>query len=110
MDVGYIKEGDTVHLKLDAYPFQRHGTLDAKVRTISEDAFRRDPSGKGGIDAYYLARLALEAGMLKNMSETTRILPGMTLSAEVVVGKRTVLSYIVWPITKGLDEAIREPK
>jgi HlyD family secretion protein len=48
--------------------------------------------------------------MLKNMSETTRILPGMTLSAEVVVGKRTVLSYIVWPITKGLDEAIREPK
>jgi hemolysin D len=37
-------------------------------------------------------------------------LPGMTLSAEIVVGQRTIMSYIAWPLTKGLDEAVREPK
>jgi HlyD family secretion protein len=37
-------------------------------------------------------------------------MPGMTLSAEIVVGKRTIMSYIAWPITKGLEEAVREPK
>ena len=110
MDVGYIKVGDAVHLKLDAFPFQRHGTLEAKVRTISQDAFKRDVSAKGGLDAYYLARVSFEGGGLKNMIDSTRLLPGMTLNAEIVVGKRTILSYIAWPITKGLDEAVREPK
>lgn len=109
VDVGYIKLGHPVHLKLDAYPFQKHGTLDATVQTISEDAFRRDPAAKSGADAYYLSRITLEKTNLKNMLETSRLLPGMTLSAEIVVGKRSVLSYLVWPITKGMSEAIREP-
>lgn len=110
VDVGYIKVGDMVHLKLDAFPFQRHGTLDAKVRTISQDAFKRDVSAKGGMDAYYLARISFEGSRLKNMLDSSRLLPGMTLSAEIVVGQRTIMSYIAWPLTKGLDEAVREPK
>jgi HlyD family secretion protein len=110
VDVGYIKTGDAVHLKLDAFPFQRHGTLDGKVRTISQDAFKRDTSAKGGLDAYYLARISFESSGLKNMIESSHLLPGMTLNAEIVVGQRTIMSYIAWPITKGLDEAVREPK
>ena len=109
VDVGYIKLGDTVHLKLDAFPFQRHGTLDAKVQTISEDAFRKETQTKTGGDAYYLSRISVEKNNLKNMLENTRLLPGMTLSAEIVVGKRTVMSYLAWPLTKGLGEAAREP-
>jgi HlyD family secretion protein len=85
VDVGYIKTGHPVHLKLDAYPFQRHGMLDAKVRTISEDAFKRDVSAKGGVDAYYLSRITLDSTKLKNMMDSARLLPGMTLSAEIVV-------------------------
>lgn len=109
VDVGYLKLGDQVHVKLDAFPFQRHGTLDARVRTISEDAFRRDASAKSGADAYYVSRLTLDKINLRNMIETSRLLPGMTLTAEIVVGKRTVMSYLAWPLTKGLNEAVREP-
>ena len=109
VDVGYIKLGDKVHLKLDAFPFQRHGTLDARVRTMSEDAFRRDASAKSGADAYYVSHMTLDKITLKNMTETSRLLPGMTVTAEIVVGKRTVMSYLAWPLTKGLDEAVREP-
>lgn len=110
MDVGYIKVGDKVHLKLDAFPFQRHGTLEGSIRTISEDAFRRDANNKGALDAYYLSRVTLDGTQLRNMIESARLLPGMTLNAEVVVGHRTIMSYLAWPLTKGLDEAVREPK
>lgn len=110
LDVGHVKQGDIAHIKLDAFPFQKHGTLDARVRTLSEDAFKRDtPNPETGTDAYYVSRLDLGKDMLKNMDPHARLLPGMTLTAEIVVGKRTVLSYLLWPLTKGLDEAIREP-
>jgi HlyD family secretion protein len=110
LDVGHVKPGDVAHIKLDAFPFQKHGTLEAKVRTLSEDAFKRDTANaETGTDAYYVSRIDLGASRLKNMDPHARLLPGMTLTAEIVVGKRTVLSYLLWPLTKGLDEAIREP-
>ena len=109
LDVGYIRKGGAVHVKLDAFPFQRHGALEAKVRTISEDAFRRDAAQGQGIDAFYLSRIALGSSRLKHMSVHARLLPGMTLRAEIVVGKRTVMSYLLWPLTKSLSEAMREP-
>jgi hemolysin D len=109
LDVGYIRRGDPVHVKLDAFPFQRHGALSATVRTISEDAFKRDSAQAQGLDAYYLSRVALGQSRLKRMTPQARLLPGMTLSAEIVVGKRSVMSYLLWPLTKTLDESIREP-
>ncbi|MFZ6644639.1 HlyD family type I secretion periplasmic adaptor subunit [Undibacterium sp. TJN25] len=109
VDVGYVKLSDQVHLKLDAFPFQQHGTLAAQVRTISQDAFKREGTQAQGLDAYYLSRLGIEKTGLKKMSEKARLLPGMTLSAEIVVGKRSVLSYLLWPLTKALDEGLREP-
>jgi HlyD family secretion protein len=108
-DVGYIKLGHPVHVKVDAFPYQKHGTIDAKVRTISEDAFRKDTTGSPVANAFYLSRLVLDTPKLTNMKDGSRLLPGMTLSAEIVVGKRSVLSYLAWPLTKGLNEAIREP-
>jgi hemolysin D len=108
VDVGYIKAGDHAYVKLDAFPFQKHGALDAKVRTISEDAFRRESSSGQGLDAYYVTRVAFGNAQLKNMNKS-RMLPGMTVSAEIVVGKRSVMSYLIWPLTKAMDEAIREP-
>lgn len=109
-DVGYVRTGDKVNVKLDSFPFQRHGALDAKVRTISQDAFRRETAEPGATtSAYYLGRLQLQGTQLKNMADSARLLPGMTLNAEIVVGQRTVLSYLAWPLTKGIDEAIREP-
>lgn len=108
LDVGYVKLGDVAHLKFDAFPFQRHGDIVAKVRTISEDAFRRETQGQG-LDAYYLSRIELGNTSLKRMPEKARLLPGMTLSAEIVVGKRAVITYLLWPLTKSLSESIREP-
>lgn len=104
-DVGYLKTGESVHMKLDAFPFQKHGGLDGKLRTLSRDAFRRD--GPNGSSTYYLGRIAYGNAKLKNMKG--ELLPGMTVSAEMVVGKRSVISYLLWPLTKSVVESAREP-
>jgi HlyD family secretion protein len=109
IDVGYIKVGDEAKLKFDAFPFQRHGSIDAKLRTVSEDAFRRESAAGQGPDAYYLGRISMGKSRLKRMPDQARLLPGMTLSAEIKVGSRSVISYLLWPLTKTLDESIREP-
>ncbi len=110
IDIGYIKNGDIAHLKLDAFPFQKHGALEAKVRTISEDAFRRDAAVMAaGTQTYYISRVAFGDAKLRNLPDKFRLLPGMTVTAEIVVGKRSVLSYLLWPLTKALNESIREP-
>ena len=64
LDIGYIKPGAVAHLKVDAFSFQQHGTLEGKVVTISQDAFRRDaatPSQAAGRllpEPHHLRRLA----------------------------------------------------
>jgi HlyD family secretion protein len=109
-DVGYIKTGALAHLKVDAFSFQEHGMLDGKVRFVSQDSFKRDTNEKsgGGLDAYYLSRIPF-SGKLRKLPGDARLLPGMTVTAEIVVGHRTVMSYLVFPLTRALDESIREP-
>jgi len=110
IDIGYIKNGDIAHLKLDAFPFQKHGALEAHIRTISEDAFRREAAAMAaGTQTYYISRVAFGDAKLRNLPDKFRFLPGMTVTAEIVVGKRSVLSYLLWPLTKALNESIREP-
>ena len=110
IDIGYIKTGAPVHIKIDAFPFQKHGGLEGSIRTISEDAFRRETALPAqGSDAYYLSRIPYGDSKLRKVADKSRLLPGMTLSAEIVVGKRSVMSYLLWPLTKALDESIREP-
>ena len=108
-DIGYVKVGDEAKIKLDAFPYQRHGFMGGKIRLLSGDAFRKDGSAKSNADVYYAARITLDGAKLKNMVEGVSLLPGMTVSAEVNVGKRSVMSYLAWPLTKGLGEAAREP-
>jgi HlyD family secretion protein len=109
LDVGYIKVGDSVHLKVDAFDFQSHGVLEGKVRTISRDAFHREGPNAQGAEAYFLARVSFGKARLKKMAPDARLIPGMTLSGEVVVGKRSVMSYLLWPLTKAMNESMREP-
>jgi len=106
-DVGDLRVGDTSRIKLDTYPFQKHGTLDGTLQTISADAFARQANGQAA-GAYYLGRIDIGSRKLDNMTKPAYLLPGMTVTAEMVVGKRSVISYFLYPVIRTLDEALRE--
>ena len=106
-DIGHVRTGDTARIKLDAFPFQRHDTLAGEVRTISEDAFARE--GEAGSQPFYRARIALTSSELRAVPEGFRLIPGMSLTAEIKVGTRTVISYFLYPVIRVLDEGMREP-
>ncbi|TAJ82265.1 MAG: HlyD family type I secretion periplasmic adaptor subunit [Gallionellaceae bacterium] len=106
-EVGYVKNTDVARIKFDAFPFQKHGMLEGTLRTISGDAFRRE--GGRDMGAYYLGRINLGEKKLEKMPKGARLLPGMALSAEIVVGKRSVISYLLWPLTKAVGESMQEP-
>jgi hemolysin D len=108
-DIGLLKAGDDSNIKIDAFPFQKYGTLKGKLSQISQDSFRRDPNSGPSGESYYTAKLELSKQNLENMPSHAKLLPGMSLSAEIVVGKRTVMSYLIWPLLKASDEAMREP-
>jgi hemolysin D len=106
-DVGEIQVGDAARIKIDAYPFQKHGTIRGRVVNVSADAFSRQ-SAFGQDAYYYLARLRLEDTHLQHLPSPTRLLPGMTLTGEIKTGKRTVISYFLYPVIRVLDESLRE--
>ncbi len=106
-DVGFIRQGDECKIKIDAFPFQKHGDLKGVLKSIAEDTIK-DPARQNE-GPYYIGRITLKSTNLKKVPEDTRLIPGMSLSAEIVVGQRTVISYILYPMISIFDESIREP-
>jgi HlyD family secretion protein len=106
-DVGFIRPGDACKIKIDAFPFQKHGDLKGVLKSVGEDTLN-DPARQNE-GPYYLGRVTLKSTTLKKVPADTRLIPGMSLSAEIVVGQRTVISYILYPMISIFDESIREP-
>jgi HlyD family secretion protein len=111
-DVGYTKLGDEVAIKVDAFPYQRHGLLKGKLRAIGEDSVApgaQPGAPQAGNGVYHRSQVTLDSVTLADLPEGTRLIPGMTATAEIKVGSRTVLSYFLYPLMRGFGESIREP-
>jgi hemolysin D len=114
-DVARLRIGDPVRVKFDALPFQRHGTLAGDVRVITENSFQADKNARAASDkpdaqpAFFRARVALGPVTLRDVPKDFRLIPGMTTTAEIVIGKRTIISYLLDPIVRLFDESLREP-
>ncbi len=115
-DIGYAHVGDDVVVKVDAFPYQVHGMLKGKLLSIGEESFSAGgPEGvltKSTADAsgaFHRGLVELTETRLESMPKGSKLIPGMTMSAEIKVGSRSVLGYFLNPITRGLSESIREP-
>ena len=105
--VGKVKVGDRTRIKLDAFPFQVYGTLDGEVRTISSDAFVEEAGAARTVS--YEARIALTSSEFSRRAAGSPLRPGMTAVSEIIVGQRSVISFLLYPVIRALDEAAREP-
>jgi hemolysin D len=107
-DVGFIKVGDPVQVKLDAYPFMRHGTAKGVITTISEGSFTVGDDQQARAP-FFKARVRIQDATLRNVPANFRLIPGMTVQGDVLVGHRTILSYLVEGGLRTGSEAMREP-
>ena len=112
-DVGYTTVGDDVTLKVDAFSWQKHGAMTGFLRSIGRDSLSAAGAGStlpsGGQPIYHRAQVVLTHQRLENLPNGAHVIPGMTLSADIKVGKRRLVSYFLEPITRGFRESLREP-
>jgi HlyD family type I secretion membrane fusion protein len=114
---GFVKVGDPVTIKFDTYRFLEHGSGEGVVKTISEDAFTQSPGQdtvtKGTENQtrtpYFDARITIKALHLHDVPSNVRLIPGMTLQADIVVGQRTIMWYLLGGALRSGAEAMHEP-
>lgn len=107
-DINQVTLGDEVIIKLDSLPFTKYGTMQGKLRQVSEDLLTDDVYGKEGL-AYRGWIDINSVDGIRNKPEEFRLQPGLSLEANIQTDRRTLISYILFPIARALDESFREP-
>src|SRR5271165_1507388 len=118
-DDGYVHVGDQVAVKFDTFPYSQYGLAYGKVRLISADSFTaqdeqashsgRVPVNSQDTQMFYRSRITLDDIKLHNTPAGFHIIPGMPVTADIKVGKRTVLQYLLGRVLPVTSEAMREP-
>jgi adhesin transport system membrane fusion protein len=102
-DIAFLFVGQKAKIRLTAYDFTIYGSLDAVLEHIGADTVE---SRQG--EVYYLVKLRTLVNALEHQGQTLPILPGMMATADILTGKKTVLDYVLKPILKAKQSALRE--
>ncbi len=102
-DVAFLRPGLEAMIKFTAYDFSIYGGLKGKVEQISADTQTNE---KG--ETYYLVRLKTDKRYLGSEEKPLKIIVGMVVSADIITGKKTILDYLLKPILKTKQRALRE--
>lgn len=123
-DVGFVKTGQKVDIKIDTFPYTRYGLLHGEVESISADAITADErqdeanlkSDAGSRDTddarakepVYEARISLGRARMKIDEKLVDLEPGMAVTVEIKTGSRRIISYLLSPLLKYGHESLRE--
>ena len=116
-DIGFVRQGQPVKLKLAAFPFQKYGMVEGTVEHVSADAADGNAQGQqGGADGKgakgaplaYRALVTLRAMQIGEGAERLPLAAGMQATAEILLGTRSVLEYLLSPVQRAWHEAGRE--
>ena len=119
-DIGFVRVGQRVAVKLEAFNFTDYGLIEGKVTTISRDAIDQSQQPVGSVrdengrpiqpGLVYAAKIELACGAkdLARHPLCDRVQPGMAVQAEIKTGRRRIIQYLLSPISQALSEAGRE--
>lgn len=97
-DIADIELGMNAEIKLEAYPYNKYGTVNGTVKYISPSSFANEQLG-----SVYIVKLELS-----NSNENIKIISGLSGAVEIKTDKRTVMDYFLEPIVKGFGESLKE--
>ena len=98
MDIADVEIGMETEIKLEAYPYNKYGTVKGKVKYISPSAFVSEQMG-----SVYLVKIEIT-----DKHDDIDIISGLSGSVEIKTDKRTVMDYFLEPIKKGFGESLKE--
>jgi hemolysin D len=116
---GFVHVDDPVSIKFDTFPFSQYGMAEGRVRTISPNSFTaqeeaRNPTSSAPVtssgEPFYRARVSLDRVALHGTRPDFRVIPGMPVTADIKVGRRTVLKYFLGRVLPIAEEGLREPQ
>jgi HlyD family secretion protein len=102
-DIGFIKQGMRVKVKVATFPFQEFGTIDGEVMKITPNATLDKDLG-----LVYTVRVMLKKKTINVDGKEMELTPGMAVTAEIVTRKRSILTFMLEPITRRFSEALTE--
>ena len=118
-DVGFVRPGQDVAIKIEAFDFTHYGLVHGKVTAVSRDAFSAPPPSCAGradcaaeaaqtASPTYVARIALDRADMDIDGHRQPLTPGMAVTAEIKTGRRTIISYLLSPLVRKSSEAMHE--
>ena len=102
-DIAYVIPGQRASIKLTAFDFAKIGSLDGEVTKISADSISKED---GSI--WYLCQVSVPVDTMTTLGKTIKIQTGMVAQVDIISGEKTVLQYLLQPVTKIANEAFRE--
>ena len=102
-DIGHVHNGQTADVKVTSFDASRFGSLEGTVTQISATTYLDTDQ-----NPYYRAEIKLQKDHLGNNPEQFRVLPGMTVTADIRTGEKSILDYLLKPVSRGFDNAFKE--
>ncbi len=100
-DIGFIHPGQKAELKLDTFPFQKYGTIDAELSYVSPDAQEDQKIG-----LVYKIKLKPKRFTIRVKDKDVPIVPGMAVTVEIKTGEKRVIEFFISPFIKYVDESL----
>jgi len=108
-DQGFVVPGQEVNLKFAAYRYVDHGMGRGVVRSISADSFAASEGKAETPNRFYRARIDVTRVKLRNLPADFTLVPGMTVTTDIVVGRRSITRYLTEGALRNSAEGLREP-
>lgn len=102
-DAGFVREGQDVRVKLEAFPFTRYGVVEGRLTFMSRDAIQDENLG-----LVFPARVELSQFAINVDGQATPLTAGLAATAEIKTGRRRIIEYLLSPLQRRVEEAGRE--
>lgn len=102
-DIGFVQEGQSAQVKVDAFEYTKYGTVPATVAHVSHDAVKDEKKG-----LQYLSRIALSSATIQVDGRILALTPGMAVNVDIKTGDRRILEYFLSPLLQHGHESLNE--
>jgi hemolysin D len=102
-DIGFVDQGQRAEVKIDAFPFTKYGTINAKILHVSKDAIENEDIGWA-----FLSRVEIEQSTMNIEGKIVNLTPGMSVNVEIKTGKRRLIEYFLSPLLRYKQESVME--